>query len=128
MDFSVIPLSTTLSCFSRISFIIHSCLQASTKRTLTGAPVVKHGSQFASPEAVEGKVGVTGSGAKMTEFERRKRHNFSVLGPWPWPWPCGTHVLAARAAIVNYTERPVVLWACFVSRISIIFPSSQQLA
>lgn len=54
-----------------------SFVNKSGKRALTG--VVKQ-SMFASPDVVEGKVGVTNSGLGMTDFERRKRHNFGPLG------------------------------------------------
>lgn len=50
----------------------------SVKRAAPGS--IKEQSMFASPEEVEGKVGVTRSGLGMTEFERRKRHNFGPLG------------------------------------------------
>jgi hypothetical protein len=35
----------------------------------TGAP---HGSIFATPDSIEGRVGVTGSGQGMTEFEQAR--------------------------------------------------------
>eukprot|EP01041_Mallomonas_annulata_P001619 gene1619-3128_t len=50
-------------------------VKKSVKRTAVGA--IKD-SMFASPEQVEGKVGVTRSGLGMTDFERRKRHNFAT--------------------------------------------------
>mmetsp|Transcript_39360 Transcript_39360/g.40096 ORF Transcript_39360/g.40096 Transcript_39360/m.40096 type:complete len:320 (-) Transcript_39360:44-1003(-) len=48
----------------------------STKRAAPGS--IKE-SMFASPDIIEGKVGVTRSGLGMTDFERRKRHNFGPL-------------------------------------------------
>jgi hypothetical protein len=38
---------------------------------ITGKPFGE--SMFASPDAVDGKVGVTNSGSGLTEFETRKR-------------------------------------------------------
>lgn len=35
---------------------------------------------FKVPEGTEGKVGVTGSGQGMTEYETRKRHEFQGEG------------------------------------------------
>lgn len=42
---------------------------------------VKADSMFASPDAVNGKVGVTGSGSGLTEFEQRKRWDLSLSLP-----------------------------------------------
>lgn len=36
---------------------------------------------FASPDSVDGKVGVTGSGKGMTKFEDRSKHAFNVADP-----------------------------------------------
>jgi hypothetical protein len=33
---------------------------------------------FASPDAVDGKVGVVNSGKGLTEFAQRKKHKFSA--------------------------------------------------
>ena len=43
------------------------------KKSVAG---IQKSSMFASPETVEGKVGVTNSGKALTEFEQRKRHKF----------------------------------------------------
>mmetsp|Transcript_25508 Transcript_25508/g.37646 ORF Transcript_25508/g.37646 Transcript_25508/m.37646 type:complete len:307 (+) Transcript_25508:127-1047(+) len=47
----------------------------STKKKSKG--VVKKSSMFASPEAVDGRVGVTGSGQGMTDVPQRKKYKFS---------------------------------------------------
>ena len=49
-----------------------------TKRNLTGlsAATKSKSSLFASPDAVDGKVGVTNSGKGMTSFIERKKHKF----------------------------------------------------
>ena len=35
---------------------------------------LKHGSIFASPDTVDGRVGVVGSGQTMTDFQQRKKY------------------------------------------------------
>lgn len=52
--------------------------KSSTKRVKgsVSGKVISQGSMFASPDAVDGKVGVTGSGGTLTEFEQRKRYKF----------------------------------------------------
>jgi hypothetical protein len=42
------------------------------------APATKKQSLFSSPAAVDGKVGVTGSGQGMTDYEHRKRYKFNI--------------------------------------------------
>jgi survival-of-motor-neuron-related-splicing factor 30 len=64
--------------FAGMLLFIHANVQGTgSKRTLPGLLGIKvHGSMFASPDAVDGKVGVVGSGQGMTEFGERKRHKF----------------------------------------------------
>jgi hypothetical protein len=45
---------------------------------LATAPSTKKQSLFSSPEAVDGRVGVTGSGQGMTDYEHRKRYKFNL--------------------------------------------------
>jgi N-acetyl-gamma-glutamylphosphate reductase len=45
---------------------------------LSLAPATKKQSLFSSPAAVDGKVGVTGSGQGMTDYEHRKRYKFNI--------------------------------------------------
>lgn len=46
-----------------------------SKKGKQGLAKLKKGSIFASPDTVDGKVGVTGSGQGMTSFEARARGN-----------------------------------------------------
>jgi hypothetical protein len=48
-----------------------------SKRSRGGAMKAPKQSMFASSDNVEAKVGVTGSGQGLTDFETRKRHNFA---------------------------------------------------
>lgn len=48
--------------------------KSSTSKKVKGSVTTK--SMFASPEEVDGKVGVTGSGKGTTDFEQRKRYKF----------------------------------------------------
>lgn len=50
------------------------------KRPKGSLTLVNKISIFASPDSVEGKVGVTGSGQGMTEFEQRKKYKFNDAG------------------------------------------------
>jgi survival-of-motor-neuron-related-splicing factor 30 len=57
------------------AFTTKSSKQA--KKSSTGIPHVKKRSMFASPEEVEGRVGVTRSGQGMTQVEERKRYKLN---------------------------------------------------
>lgn len=52
-------------------------LQAEKKSSSSKAVApIKKQSMFASPEGVQGRVGVTGSGQGMTDYGQRKKHKF----------------------------------------------------
>mmetsp|Transcript_786 Transcript_786/g.1346 ORF Transcript_786/g.1346 Transcript_786/m.1346 type:complete len:322 (-) Transcript_786:210-1175(-) len=56
-----------------------SAKKAIKTKTSGGVPHVKKRSMFASPQEVDGRVGVTGSGQAMTQHAERKRYKFNGL-------------------------------------------------
>lgn len=56
-----------------------SAKKAIKTKTSGGVPHVKKRSMFASPQEVDGRVGVTGSGQSMTQHAERKRYKFNEV-------------------------------------------------